>query len=162
MSPASQAPEPGPAALPAAIHACALILGEAGVLIRGKSGSGKSSLVMALLAAAPDKGLFAALVADDRVALRVAGARLLASPHPAIAGMIEQRGTGILLLKHEKVARISLLVDLLEAGPEGEGLARMPEAGEGSICLSGVTLRRLILPAGMPAETAARRVMAIF
>ena len=61
---------------PATIHACALVIGETGVLIRGASGAGKSSLVLALLEAAAAKGLFARLVADDRVALRASETRI--------------------------------------------------------------------------------------
>ncbi|MDB5649623.1 MAG: hprK, partial [Hyphomicrobiales bacterium] len=74
--------------LPAAVHASALVVGETGILVRGRSGTGKSSLVMALLDAAARRNLFARLVADDRVCLHVAGDRLLATPHPAIAGLI--------------------------------------------------------------------------
>ena len=44
---------------PASIHACALIVDEAGLLIRGASGAGKSSLVLALIAAAQAQGRFA-------------------------------------------------------------------------------------------------------
>ena len=45
--------------------------------------------------AAGSKGVFARLVADDRVALHAAGDRLIAAPHPALAGMVEQRGPAL-------------------------------------------------------------------
>src|SRR5579885_12565 len=44
------------------LHATAAVVGEAGVLIRGPSGSGKSSLAFALIAAAKASGLFARLI----------------------------------------------------------------------------------------------------
>jgi serine kinase of HPr protein (carbohydrate metabolism regulator) len=142
---------------PATIHACALVIGETGVLIRGASGAGKSSLVLALLEAAAAKGLFARLVADDRVALRATGDRLIAAPHPALAGLVEQRGTGILPLIHEKSARITCVIDFVEGGGE-----RLPDPGDLQSEIEGVTLKRMILPSGLPLETAARRILAFF
>ena len=76
------------------VHAACVVLGEAGVLIRGESGAGKSSLALGLIEAAPAHGLFGALVADDRVRITCAHGRLVARPHPAIAGRIELRGLG--------------------------------------------------------------------
>jgi HPr kinase/phosphorylase len=142
---------------PATIHGCALIIGETGVLIRGKSGAGKSSLAMALLEAAAAKGMFSRLVADDRVALHAAGDRLIAAPHPALAGLVEQRGSGILPIDHEKSARISCVIDLVEGGGD-----RMPEAGDLQAEVEGVPLRRVVLPSELPIESAARRILAIF
>jgi serine kinase of HPr protein (carbohydrate metabolism regulator) len=142
---------------PATIHACALVIGETGVLIRGASGAGKSSLVLALLEAASAKGLFARLVADDRVALRATGDRLIAAPHPALAGLVEQRGTGLLPLSHEKSARISCVIDLLDGGGD-----RLPALEDLQSEIEGITVRRMILPSGLPLETAARRILAVF
>jgi serine kinase of HPr protein (carbohydrate metabolism regulator) len=142
---------------PATIHACALVIGETGVLIRGASGAGKSSLVLALLEAAAAKGLFARLVADDRVALRAKGDRLIAAPHPALAGLVEQRGAGILPLSHEKSARISCVIDFVDGGGE-----RLPEPGDLQSEVEGVTLQRVVLPSGLPLDAAARRILAVF
>jgi HPr kinase/phosphorylase len=141
----------------ATIHGCALVIGETGLLIRGKSGAGKSSLVMALLEAAGSKGVFARLVADDRVALHAAGDRLIAAPHPALAGMVEQRGTGIVPLSHEKSTRISCVIDLLPGGGN-----RMPDEEDVMAIIDRVTLKRIVLPSEMPPETAARRILASF
>ncbi len=76
-----------------------------GVLILGKSGAGKSSLALTLLA------FGAGLVADDRVTL-IDDAGPTAMPPPAIAGLIEARGVG--LLRAPIVARCSvdLVIDL--------------------------------------------------
>ena len=112
---------PGPA-----IHATALIVGTIGVLIRGPSGAGKSRLALALIERAAARGGFAALVADDRVALTVAGGRLLARCPPTIAGLVERRGHGIVGRPYEKAAVVGLVVDLVAA----EGMARMPEPAE--------------------------------
>lgn len=60
------------------------------VLIEGVPGCGKSSLALALI----DRG--AVLVGDDGVALERAGGRLLVSPPPAIAGLIEVRNLGLI------------------------------------------------------------------
>jgi hypothetical protein len=68
---------------------CVSIAGR-GVLIEGPPGLGKSSLALALM----DRG--AALVGDDGVSLERDGERLIASPVPAIAGLIEVRNLGLI------------------------------------------------------------------
>ena len=70
---------------------CVLIAGRA-VLIEGPPGSGKSSLVLALI----DRG--AVLVGDDGVALANRSGRLWASPPAAIAGLIEIRNVGLVAM----------------------------------------------------------------
>ncbi|MFM5948736.1 MAG: HPr kinase/phosphorylase [Novosphingobium sp.] len=68
---------------------CVAIRGRA-VLIEGAPGSGKSSLALALI----DRG--ATLIGDDGVQLEATGNRLLASPSPNIAGLLEVRNLGLL------------------------------------------------------------------
>ena len=157
----AQAPAGAPAASPTdlTIHGCALVVGEAGILVRGKSGAGKSALVLALLDLSARRQIFARLVADDRVRLHVAGDRLLALPHPAIAGLIEDRGAGIVQAAHEGRARISIVVDLLA---EGDEAPRLPQAEDLVAVVGGVSLRRMALAPGLPAESAARRILAVF
>ncbi|MEN9708047.1 MAG: hypothetical protein RIQ68_455 [Pseudomonadota bacterium] len=135
------------------IHACALIVGEAGLLIRGPSRSGKSSLTLALLAAAEAQGRLARLVADDRVGLSVEGGQLFSAPHPVIAGQIEQRGTGILTLPYEAKARLTHVVDLVD-GPE------RPVSPSGKTTLEGVELEHFEIPASLPKQMAARELLA--
>lgn len=103
------------------IHGVALVLGEDGLLIRGPAGAGKTSLALELIARARAQGVFGRLVADDRVLLRARGGRLIASPHPAIAGRFEMRGIGIVAAPHLPEAVIRLVVDLDPSAP------RMPE-----------------------------------
>src|SRR5687767_12992978 len=112
------------------IHATCVLLGARGVLIRGPSGAGKSRLALRLLQAAERGRIrFARLVADDRTLVTATNGRLLARPVPALAGLIEIRGSGIRQLAHEPMAVIALVVDLATAGE------RMP--ADGSVELAG-------------------------
>ncbi|HEY0281644.1 MAG TPA: HPr kinase/phosphatase C-terminal domain-containing protein [Rhizomicrobium sp.] len=88
---------------------------DAGVLLLGKSGAGKSDLALRLIA------LGAALVADDRTDLYVWHRRLYARPPARLAGLIEIRGIGILKLPHAPRARVALVVEL------GRGAKRLPD-----------------------------------
>jgi serine kinase of HPr protein (carbohydrate metabolism regulator) len=123
------------------VHATALVVGETGVLLRGPSGAGKSAIALALLALAGDGRLFVRLVADDRAQLRVAHRRLVASPHPAIAGRIERRGQGIEAAAHLPAAVIGLVVDILPATEA----PRLPEAGDLRVALLGVEAARIVV-----------------
>jgi serine kinase of HPr protein (carbohydrate metabolism regulator) len=143
---------------PSAVHATAVAIGEAGVLIRGVSGAGKSRLALAILAEAGRKGLFARLICDDRVRLSLAGGRLLAHAHPAIAGMIEGRGEGILAMAHEASAVVRAVVDLVDSQA---GLPpRLPDSGEKTTEIGGISLPRLSLCQNRPAGEAAQRILA--
>ncbi len=123
-----------------AVHASCIVLGEDGILIRGAAGSGKSTLVRDLLALGAISGVFAALVGDDRVALTQRHGRLLAAPHPALAGLLEVRGLGLQAVDATvPSAVVRLVVDLAGAAP------RMPTRAEGMVLLQGVALPRMIL-----------------
>lgn len=61
-----------------------------GVLVLGPSGSGKSHLALAALAAGWR------LVADDRVILWSDAGKIFGRAHPTLAGQIEVRGLGIM------------------------------------------------------------------
>jgi HPr kinase/phosphorylase len=125
------------------LHASCVLVGDAGVLIRGRSGSGKTALALALLTKAHALRRFARLVGDDRIVLQAAHGRLVAAPHPAIAGVAERRGLGLVPLAHEPRAIIRLVVDCL-----GEEPARMPEPEALVTVLEGLTLPRLALRGG--------------
>ena len=88
------------------LHATCVCVDGRAVLIRGASGSGKSSLALQLT------GLGARLVADDRTLLTRTDGALVASAPPTIAGLIEARGVGILRLPHVTSAPVVLSVDL--------------------------------------------------
>jgi HPr kinase/phosphorylase len=123
------------------VHASAVAVGDRGVLIRGVSASGKSSLLLAVLAARPG---IAALIADDRVALSVVDGRLFAAAPQGLAGLMEIRGQGIVRRPFVSPAAIDLVADLL---PLGE-CPRLPQPDQQQTSVEGVVLPRQILPIG--------------
>jgi len=105
-----------------------------GVLLRGRSGSGKSDLALRLI----DRG--AVLVSDDYTELRGGHGRLLASAPDRIAGKIEMRGVGI--VERPRVSDIPLcLVVELDATPE-----RLPDR-PGTADIEGVVIPAVALAA---------------
>ena len=88
---------------------------DAGVLLLGKSGAGKSDLALRLIA------LGATLVADDRTELTVWRRKLYARPPACLAGLIEVRGVGILKLPHAPRVCVALVVEL------GQNATRLPD-----------------------------------
>lgn len=94
------------------LHASTVALSGRAVLIRGPAGSGKSGLALALLSCG------AALVADDRTRLARRGEHVLAWSPPAIVGLVEARGVGLLRTDPAPPTRLSLVVDLGQAEPE--------------------------------------------
>ncbi len=134
-------------------HASVVVVGERGLLLLGASGAGKSSLADRMIAEARARGLFAGLVGDDRVALLVCAGRLVASAHPAVAGWIERRGTGIVAIDHLPRAVISAVVSI-EANPP-----RFSEESERFMVIKGVKLPLLRLQADQ--DLAARAHLAL-
>lgn len=98
------------------IHATCVRLGRAGrefrapanagVLLVGDSGSGKSDLALRLI------GKGAQLVSDDRTVLSVERGRLIGRAPERIAGLIELRGVGMVEMQHVASVHIVLVVDL--------------------------------------------------
>lgn len=116
------------------VHASCVIVGEAGILLRGSSGSGKSTLARRIIDGARQRGLFARLVGDDRIILAVRSGRILARSHPVLAGFLEVRGTGIVELAHAARAVVRLVVDC------GTRQPRLPEPDQRVADLLGVRL----------------------
>ncbi len=87
------------------IHASCVEIDGRGVLIRGKSGSGKSALALQLLA------FGGRLVADDQVVLTRTTDLQATSPE-TLKGMIEARHFGILTTDTVDMAPVACVVDL--------------------------------------------------
>ena len=86
--PSAAAPSSGDGLI---LHASCVALDGRGLLIMGPSGAGKSALALQLMA------LGARLVSDDRTEVTAGPRGLLARcPSPAIRGLIEARGVGLL------------------------------------------------------------------
>jgi serine kinase of HPr protein (carbohydrate metabolism regulator) len=128
------------------VHGTCVALGEVGVLLRGRSGAGKSDLALRLI----DGG--ARLVADDQVELATDGDRLIASAPPTLAGLIEARGVGIVRLPRRRRARVGLVVDLVAGRP----VPRLPRPA--TCRLLGVALPRLALAGLEPSAPAKVRL----
>ena len=137
------------------LHATAVIHGESGVLILGPSGSGKSALALALLARASAAGAFGALVGDDRVYVREADGRLIATGAANLAGTIERRTAGLIQVRHEPAAVVRLAVELSGRGREWP---RMPDDHDGVSVIAGVRAPRLALDSGLAAADQAQAV----
>ncbi len=119
------------------VHGTAVLVGADGVLIRGESGAGKSSLALALI----ERG--ARLIADDRLTLSACHGRIVATAPAAISGQIELRGRGVIAVPHEQSGVIRLIADIVSE----EGLDRMPEPHQLSAILLTIALPRQPVPA---------------
>lgn len=95
---------------PVNIHGTAIVIGTTGLLFVGPSGCGKSELAHACLSAAPGRGLFGRLVADDQVFIEARNGRIIARRPASIAGLMEVRGTGIASLPSLPHARLHYAV----------------------------------------------------
>ena len=120
---------PDPSSEP--LHATAVAIDGAAVVIEGRSGAGKSDLALRLI----DRG--AVLIADDRVVMVRDGQRLLARAPAAMAGRIEVRGLGIVPVPHVGEAPVALVVRLADEDQ------RMPERRVRRV--AGVAVRELTL-----------------
>ncbi|MEM9371256.1 MAG: serine kinase [Pseudomonadota bacterium] len=86
-------------------YASAVEIDKQGILIVGRSGSGKSALAIDLIS----RG--ATLIADDQTVV-IPGSPPRLSPPASIAGIIEVRGVGLLRLPSRSDAPAALIVDL--------------------------------------------------
>lgn len=121
------------------IHGTAILIGDRGVLITGPSGSGKSSLALALIECFLLRGQFAVLVGDDQLFVAGHKGRLVCRVPPAIAGLVEVPGLGPKPVLYEPSAALDLVVRLVPAG----AMQRMPE--EASLSIEGCSLPVLSL-----------------
>ncbi len=131
-----------PAIVPANLHGTAIAMAGNAVLIRGRSGAGKSDLALRAVAIAPSPLLphQALLVADDRVLASASGADVYLGCPSSLEGMIEVRGVGIVKVPFVSTAKLALVVDLVE----GAAVDRLPEPTEPAI-ICGLAIPRLVL-----------------
>ena len=124
---------------PLSLHAGCAARRGVGVLLLGRPGIGKSDLLLRLI----DRGFD--LVADDRVLVEAGQAR----PPPALAGLIEIRGLGLLRMAHMAPVRIGLAVLLDEPAtrlprperhPVGVPLLRMAPFAASAPCRIEIAL----------------------
>ena len=136
-------------------HATCLVLGEAGILIRGAAGAGKSTLCLELLDHADTTGGHARLVGDDQVLLSLRHGRIVARGHPMVTGLIEIRGLGIRrLVNIAHAAVIRLVVDCVAEAP------RLPPEPPDPALILGVALPRVVLEPRQPRAYVIRQALA--
>lgn len=88
------------------MHATTLDFDGYGILLKGASGAGKSSLALQLMA------LGMHLVADDRTELTAKAKAIVATAPTAINGLIEARGIGLLNVDCIDETNVQLVIDL--------------------------------------------------
>lgn len=114
------------------LHATCVSRFGRGVLLRGASGAGKSSLALQLI------GRGWMLVADDQVELVATDTALLARAPDKLRGWLEIYGLGLCPMPALMQTRIDLIVDLVDAPVE-----RLPVAPADN--LMGHMVSKLIL-----------------
>lgn len=126
---------------PVTDHGTAVLIGGKGILIRGPSGSGKSSLALRLLDDSHFLGAPAFLIADDRVILTRAGERITLHAVDRLRGLLEVRGLGLITVDSVREAPLDLVVDLVPP----DALVRYPEEGGLGARVAGVHVPRLFI-----------------
>jgi HPr kinase/phosphorylase len=140
------------------VHATAISLNGTAVLIRGKSGAGKSSLALQILEGTgtglTGEELKTMLISDDQTELAVREGQIFASPPQTIAGLLEIRGQGILTLPYAHEVPVSLVVDLKPF----DDISRLPEAQELTTEILGHKIARIAIDPSQPSAAARLRV----
>ena len=113
------------------IHATAVEVAGAGVLITGASGIGKSSFALQIL------GLGGRLIADDQVLLKETTGEIWASKPNNLPSLIEARGVGLLTVPMAPSAKLHLIIDL-----DTEEEVRLPAKADQEILGQKITVWR--------------------
>lgn len=114
------------------IHATSIAIDGKGVLILGKSGSGKSDLALRLI----DRG--ATLISDDYTIASARDGTVILDAPENIAGIMEVRHLGLIEMPHVGAVPARLAITLDDSPP------RMPE-NDLQICLAGINIPLLSL-----------------
>jgi HPr kinase/phosphorylase len=140
------------------VHATCICFDGKAVLIRGASGSGKSSLALQLLESVGTglgaQALQAQLVADDQTVLVVREKVLFASPPQTLAGLLEVRGQNIKRLPYDEDVPVVLVVDLRPA----QEIERLPEEAHLVTEILGVKVACVAIDTAHPSAAARLRV----
>lgn len=145
--------------MPKTIHATLIQLYGRGILLRGPSNSGKSSIALRLIDEAEQSRADCHLIADDQVVLVSNDNRLLASAPDNLFGKIEIRGIGIININARRECAIDLVVDLVPH----QSLARMPDEKLDYETIAGVKIRRIHIAERNPdAATIIRMILQTF
>lgn len=139
------------------IHATCVAIDGRGVLLLGPPGSGKSSLALQLIDQ-PGFGISETLrqtrlVADDQVVLRRSGGQITATAPPALAGLLEIRGIGIVRVPVLAETQVVLAVRLARATE----IARLPEPSDSAHDLLGVSVPSFRIDASLAGSPARLR-----
>ena len=118
------------------VHGTAIAIAGRAALLRGPSSSGKSDLALRCLMQAPSRLLpqTVELVSDDQVVIERADQQLLVRAPPAIRGLLEVRGLGIMRIPAIDSGYLSLVVELVAP----DKVERLPQT------------RRDVVVAGLP------------
>lgn len=100
------------------IHATFIVINGKGVLLKGKSGSGKSDLALRLI-----ENKNAELVADDAVEIYEKNGKIIGQVPQNLVGLLEVRGIGIVAYPYKEKAVIDMVVELKD---DVDAIERMP------------------------------------
>lgn len=118
----------------APLHATCIAIDGRGVLLLGDSGAGKSDLALRLI----DRG--AVLVSDDYCRCTPDGGRLIAAAPETIAGRMEVRHIGIVVMPHLAQVPVALAIRLGDKPP------RMPD-GTDALHIGDIAIPLVLLDA---------------
>lgn len=126
------------------LHSTLIKLGTNGVLLVGKSGSGKSDLALQLI-----ENHGANLVADDMVCLQKKETGVYGHAAENLRGMLEVRGIGIVEYPYIGEAKIDMIVNLVD---DAKKIERLPLLQKESIL--GLEIKKIDLYAKENSATA--------
>lgn len=128
------------------LHATCVAFGDAGVIILGKPGSGKSDLALRLIDqtgfGCGNQPVSAALVSDDQVVVERHKKQLVATAPDTLRGLLEVRGLGIIEVQN-CVARAPL--HLAVCLTDRDSVERMPDFHNQFFGILGIRLPELRL-----------------
>ncbi|MEO1066333.1 MAG: HPr kinase/phosphatase C-terminal domain-containing protein [Pseudomonadota bacterium] len=131
---------------PQTLHGTLVDVTGNGVLLRGPSGSGKSSIALGLIDHASNTAAPVFLVSDDRVVLKRRDDVIVGRAPDAIKGLLEIRGIGIVRMPTLEESTLHLIVDLVA---ENE-LQRYPDPEADRALIHGVAIPRVCCAARNP------------